>query len=98
MSESRDASGRLTFDFNSIDSNEYSKVVRKLEGEFNLSPANELTIGVNEKFQDFNIGEQVVGLEWDNWLGFTVCAKKPESEGLARKLAGYIQRNIVNGT
>jgi hypothetical protein len=35
----------------------------------------------------------VVGLGWDNWSGFIVVAKNPESEPLVREVAAFLSEN-----
>jgi hypothetical protein len=58
---------------------------------FNLAPhAALVTNGWDIVFQDFRRGEQVVGLEWDNWTGFTVVAKTPASEPLVQDIAAWL--------
>ncbi len=90
MNEHRDASGRLTFDFDKIPSGKYSKVTKGIVSEFSLEVADSKTSGLDEVFQDFKIGNEVVGLEWDNWSGYIVNAKTKTAEPLVRKIAGYI--------
>ena len=90
MSEKRDASDRLTFDFNNIPRALYSKVTNSIVSEFGLVPAGSKTNGLDEVFQDFKLDDRIVGLEWDNWSGYIVHANNVSSEELARKIAGYI--------
>jgi len=91
VKESKDYSERLTFDFNSIESNQYNTIVRELVNEFSLEPLSEKQNGLSETFQDFKSGQSVVSIEWDNWSGLSICSKSIESEGLARKLAEFVK-------
>lgn len=93
MNESRDASNRLTFDFGEIESRSYSIITKAVAKRFNLEPANRLTEGLNEIFQDYKSGDFVVGLEWDNWSGYIVNAKNSKSELLAKDIAQFINEN-----
>ncbi|MDF1781440.1 MAG: hypothetical protein P1U67_09110 [Alcanivoracaceae bacterium] len=90
MNEHRDASKRLTFDFSSIEFGSYGKITKAIVAEFGLRPAGEKTRGLDEVFQDFKVGDEVIGLEWDNWSGYIVNAKSKTAESLAREIAGYI--------
>jgi hypothetical protein len=61
---------------------------------FHLEPVGTLVSDfVNLVFQDYRRGSQVVGLEWDNWSGFIVVAKTPESEPLVRAIAEWLSRS-----
>lgn len=90
MKEERDASNRLTFNFDSIPSGMYRKITKAVVSSFNLSPSNEITKGLDEIFQDYSNNGNVVGLEWDNWSGFIVNAKSADSEPLAKEIAIFI--------
>ncbi len=90
MNEYRDASDRLTIDFDKIESGLYSKITKAIVSEFSLEVASAKTRGLDEVFQDFKIGSKVVGLEWDSWSGYIVNAKTKSAETLVREIAGYI--------
>lgn len=90
MNEHRDASERRTFDVSNIEFGTYGKITKAIVSEFGLRPAGEKARGLDEVFQDFKIGDEVVGLEWDNWSGYIVNAKTKSAESLAREIAGYI--------
>lgn len=90
MNEHRDASGRLTFDFDEIPSGKYSKVTKAIISEFSLEAASAKTSGLDEVFQDFKRDSDIIGLEWDNWSGYIVNAKNKTAEPLVREIAGYI--------
>ena len=90
MSERRDASDRLTFDFNNIPRALYSKITKSIVSEFGLVSVGSRTNGLDQVFQDFTLDGHTVGLEWDIWSGYIVHANNESSEGLARKIAEYI--------
>ena len=94
MNEHRDNSGRLTFGFKTILAGMCSKITKSVVAEFSLDPAGGETVGLNEVFQDFKRGNDVVGLEWDNWSGYIVNAKVTSAEPLAREIAGYVSANF----
>ena len=90
MSEHRDESGRLTYDFPDITAVAYADFVDSCVRNFNLQPAGPQTKAVDVVFQDFTSDGCVVGLEWDNWSGFVVVAKTKKSETLAQEVALHI--------
>ena len=90
MNEHRDNSGRLTFDFNSVESGMYSKITKSVVTTFSLDPASGKTSGLDEAFQEFRRGDNIVGLHWDNWSGYIVNAKVTSAEPLAREIAVYV--------
>jgi hypothetical protein len=56
---------------------------QEVAAAFGLSPMPGLvTNGYDFVFQDYSRGDLVVGLEWDNWMEFTVVAQTTESEPL----------------
>ncbi|WP_207063519.1 hypothetical protein [Motiliproteus sp. SC1-56] len=90
MGEHRDASDRLTFDFQKVEASAYSKITEAVANNFNLTPANLIARGLDEMFQDYRQGDMRIGLEWDNWSGYIVCAKDKAAEPLAKEIASYI--------
>ncbi|MBL4826133.1 MAG: hypothetical protein JKY66_00200 [Spongiibacteraceae bacterium] len=90
MNEHRDNSNRLTFDFDKIDSDMYRRITDEVASKFLLEVASKKVSGFDETFQDFKRGNDVVGLEWDNWSGYSVVAKRTRAEPLVREIAGYI--------
>lgn len=90
MSEHRDASERLVFDFDKIESAMYSKVTKAIISKFKLEIAGAKTQGLDEIFQDFKQGNNIVGLEWDNWSGYIVNAKNKSAETLVTEIASYV--------
>lgn len=90
MNEHRDNSQRLTIDFDRIEAGMYKKITSDVVAKFELEVAGAKTSGLDEVFQDFKRGNDVVGLEWDNWSGYIVNAKTTTAEPLVREIAGYI--------
>lgn len=90
MNEHRDNSDRLTIDFQHIESGLYKKITSNVVARFNLEFASTKISGLDEVFQDFKRGNDVIGLEWDNWSGYIVNAKTKTAEPLVREIAGYI--------
>jgi len=63
-------------------------------GTFELAPHTApVTNGYDIVFQDYRRGEQILGLEWDNWTGFTVVAKSSASEPLVREIAAWLLKS-----
>lgn len=85
-----DASGRLTFSTSSMEAVDYPAACRAVADEFALTPEGALVIGLEQMFSDFRRAEQVVGLDWDIWMGFMVVAKTQESEPLVRAIAAWL--------
>ena len=90
MNEHRDSSDRLTFDFRNIEAAQYSKITSEVVTHFDLEASGKKTCSLDEVFQDFKRGNEVVGLEWDNWSGYIVNAKSKSAEPTVREIAGYI--------
>jgi len=90
MGEHRDNSERLTFNFEKVEAESYSKITSEIVANFGLEIATKKVSGLDEVFQDFKRGNEVVGLEWDNWSGYIVNAKTKSAKPLVREIAGYI--------
>jgi hypothetical protein len=87
----RDASGRLTFEMFRASADSYRAMCSSLVNAFQLVPDTPLVSnGWDIVFQDYRCGEQIVGLEWDNWSGFTVVAKTSETEPLVQEIAAWL--------
>jgi hypothetical protein len=87
----RDASGRLTFSMGQIPADCYRSICKEVAAEFGLVPHTDLiTDFLALVFQDYRRDEQVVGLEWDNWMGYTVVAKTLDSEPLIQDIATWL--------
>jgi hypothetical protein len=93
----RDASQRLYFAMFRVPANDYQKVCEVLRRHFTLVPHASPIVGVSEVFQDYGRENQIVGLEWDNWMGFTVVAKNPEAEPLVREIGTFLERSVWAG-
>ena len=90
MFEYRNASNQLTFDFDKINSLRYKKITNSVIKYFNLQATGRLIIGIDEMLQDVSLDDLMIGLEWDNWAGYTIRAKNQEAELLLREIAQYI--------
>jgi hypothetical protein len=90
----RDASGRLTFEMFRIPLDRYPAVCAAVVDTFQLARHTPVvTNGCDIIFQDYRHGEQVVGLAWDNWTGFTVVARTPASESLVQDIAAWLRQS-----
>lgn len=85
-----DASGRLTFAMFRVLGDSYPAITKEVVAAFNLVPVGPAVAGLDAVFRDYQRGETVVGLEWDNWLGFIVNAKNPVAEPLVREVGAYL--------
>jgi hypothetical protein len=85
-----DAGNRLTYEVFDLDSSIYALTCDRIVNKFNLSPAGELIVGLDEMFRDYTDGKNVIGLEWDNWSGFIVVAKNADAEALVRSIAEFL--------
>lgn len=86
-----DFSGRLSFDFPDIKAADYSELCRNMAVAFDLCSVRELIIGPEQMFWDFRRGQQIIGLDWDIWLGFQVVAKTAGSEPLLRDIVDWLK-------
>jgi hypothetical protein len=87
----RDSSGRLTFEMFQVPAVSFPAICSALVAAFDLAQHNALvTNGCDVMFLDYRRGEQIVGLAWDNWTGFTVFAKTPDSEPLVQEIAAWL--------
>ena len=98
MNETRDASNRVTFDFDNVDMEMYAEITQSVVETFNLKPKNKLLEGVEEIIQDFKKDKAVLGLEWDVWSGYTVVAKNKKAEELVRNVAEFISLTHITKT
>jgi len=87
---SRDASNRLTVEIPSAEASEYKSIAKEIVNQFKLEKANEMVVGLDEIFQEYKKGTCLVGLEWDNWSGFSVVAKNVEAEELVNEISKYL--------
>ena len=86
----RDASGRLTVDQTGIDWTEYPTVCREVADVFSLVPDGDFVTGIDQIFCDFRRGDQVVSIDWDNWMEFMVVAKTPSAEPLIHEIRTWL--------
>jgi hypothetical protein len=87
----RDASGRLTFEMFRSPSDCYPAVCKAIAARFNLEAEKKsLIVGLDEIYQNYESGGQVVQMAWDNWSGFFVIAMSPASESLVHEIAAWL--------
>ncbi len=86
----RDASGRLTFEMFHLPCDRYTEVCRALASAFRLVPYTPCINGLDLVFQDYERGDTLVNLSWDNWSGFIVTAANPAAEPLVHEMAAYL--------
>jgi hypothetical protein len=90
----RDASDRLTFGVFEVNAEVYSDLCGRIAETFQLDPLGPAINGLDVVFRDFARDNQIVGLEWDIWSGFTVVAENLGSEELVRQVASYLCATI----
>jgi hypothetical protein len=86
----RDASGRLTFEMFRVPGDSCPAITKEVVVAFNLVPAGTLVVGWDMVSWDYQQGEAVVGLEWDNWSGFIVTAKNSLAEPVVEEIGAYL--------
>jgi hypothetical protein len=86
----RDSTERLTFDVSAVSATDYPETCRGIADALGLAPVGEIIIGPEQMFWDFQRGSQVVGLDWDIWMGFMAVAKSVDSEPLVRDIAAWL--------
>ncbi len=90
----RDASKRLTFELFSVPGDSYLNICKDLVTSLQLMPVGTpVSDFLSIIFQDYSRDSQVIGLEWDNWSGFIVVAKTPESEPLVQEAAAWLLKS-----
>ncbi len=87
----RDASGRLTFDLPGVEAEDYSAVTRGVADAFALAPDGHVVVGPEQIFWDFRRAEQIIGIDWDIWMGFMVVARTEGAEPLVREIASWLK-------
>ncbi|MCE3018929.1 MAG: hypothetical protein ACK56W_02660 [Pirellula sp.] len=87
-----DASNRLTYEVDALESVRYATICDRIVNKFDLSPAGEMVIGLDEMMREYTDGRNMIGLEWDNWSGFIVVAKNAGAETLVRAIAEFLAR------
>jgi hypothetical protein len=87
----RDASGRLTFDLARVEAADYPAVCRTVADAFALAPDGPPVVGPDQMFWNFKRAEQVVGFDWDIWMGFMVVARAEGTEPLVRVIGAWLR-------
>jgi hypothetical protein len=91
---SRDASNRLAFEMSRLPADRFAAICRAVAATFRLSQESEPVTNVCDLVvRGYRRGEQVIELAWDNWTGFSVCAKTPESEPLVLEIGAWLQQS-----
>jgi hypothetical protein len=84
----------MVFEMPRIPTDSYWAVRDAVAARFHLATHNEMvTNGYDIIFQDYQLGEQIVGLEWDNWTGFTVVSETAASESLVEEIGAWLQQS-----
>jgi hypothetical protein len=86
----RDSSQRLTFEMFRVPSGSYATICGEIIATFQLVPHVPLIVGFDGIYGEHRRDEQIVGLDWDVWCGFTVTAKNEAAEPLVREIAEYL--------
>jgi hypothetical protein len=89
----RDANDRLVASLPEVPATEYGQLAAAVAGRFRLAALGDSVVGLDEVFRDYGRGSKRIGIEWDNWSGFIVVAKTPESEPLVEGIARYLGRD-----
>jgi len=90
----RNAGGRLTFSMGRSSADSYRSICKEVVTEFGLVRKSGLiTDFLAIVFQEYCRGEQIVGLEWDNWMGYTVVAHTAESESLVQDIGDWLLKS-----
>jgi len=90
----RDFTNRLSQDFVSINSNEYTILTQKIIIFFGLTSHTNLVNGFDEIFQEFIVDNKIISLEWDNWSGYSVVAINSLAEDLLVDIIAFIKDYI----
>jgi len=89
----RDSSQRLSFDLSHISAADYPAICKAVVSEFVLAQESELVVGLDQMFWGYRRGEQIIGLDWDIWMGFMVVAKTTASEPLVQDIAKWLSES-----
>src|SRR6478736_3158589 len=87
----RDASGRLTFHASGMSAENYPSLCREIVSAFGLIADCGPLVGPEQIFWDCRRSEQMIGLDWDIWMGFMIVAKTVDAEPLVRAIAASLQ-------
>jgi hypothetical protein len=93
----RDASGRLTYELQSVPSARYLEFVQRIVDRAGLAPAGVPVVGLDLLSTEFTKGEARVSIDWDNWSGLIVTALTPASEPLVRAIGAQLEKEAGEG-
>ncbi len=86
----RDASGRLAVDLARVGAADWPAACRAVADAFALTPDGPPVIGLDQMFWDFRRAGEVVGFDWDIWMGFMVVARTVGAEPLVLDIAAWL--------
>ena len=87
----RNASNQLTFGMFNAAADDYRDICVTVARKFGLvEHTAPISDGLAIVFQDYRLGDKIMGMEWDNWTGFTVVAKTPISEHLDQEIGAWL--------
>jgi hypothetical protein len=87
----RDASERLAFEMFRVPAADYPELSNAVANFFDLTPNFEsFAAGLDAVFMEYRRTDKVIEMAWDNWTGFMVVAKTPDSEPLVREIAAWL--------
>ena len=90
----RIAAGRLAFSLGRVSADSYRSLCKEVAETFELSARPGLiSNGYDIVFQDYLRGDQIVSLEWDNWMGFLVVAQTTESEPMVQEIGNWLLKS-----
>lgn len=86
----RDASERLTFNVDDLPASDFPSLCSRIVEMFDLVVDAMPIIGLDLLSIEAHHGDAIVGLDWDNWMGFMVVAKNREAEDVVRKIGEWM--------
>ena len=89
----RDASNRLTYEIYALEIATYLVLCGMIVEHYKLTTTEHLIVGLDEIFQDWQRGDDRIGLDWDIWSGFMVVAKTIGSENLVVEIGDWLELN-----
>ncbi len=91
----RNASDQLTFGMSDVPADDYKAVCVAVAKEFHLTEHTLRVLnGYDIVFQDYRLDDKIVGLEWDNWTGFTVVAQVPTAEPHVQDIGAWLIKTV----
>jgi hypothetical protein len=91
----RHTSGKLSYEIFNLDAQYYREVSDLIKNEFGLMKWGIAVVGLDVMFATYRKWNKKVGIEWDNWVGFTVIAQNKSAEPLVVKIANYLEHSEI---